>query len=90
MSAVKQRPRAHYRNEQRGEFTVGISNEESNRIALSFEPACVRREGPDCDLSLKRAVTLSTWRNEYSGIGVVESAAIDVEMSRTKAHPGQS
>jgi len=39
---------AHYRNEQRGEFTVGVSNEESSRdVALSFEPSCVRREGPD-------------------------------------------
>jgi hypothetical protein len=35
-----------FRNKQRGEFTVGVSNEESNRnVALSFELSCARREG---------------------------------------------
>ena len=33
-----------------GKFTVGVSNEESNRnTALSFEPSCVRREGLSVD-----------------------------------------
>ena len=64
----------HYRNEQRGEFTVGVSNEESNRgLALSFEPSCVRREG----LSVDECRDVSTEGIEYSGRIAVKAATID-------------
>jgi len=64
----------HCRNKQRGEFTVGVSNEESNRnVALSFEPSCVRREG----LNVNRA-----WGEERRGPQVPVHRGLEVGWSR--------
>jgi hypothetical protein len=63
----------HCRNKQRGEFTVGVSNEESNRnAALSFEPSCVRREGLNvtCVIETERS---GTRISALDGMNVQES-----------------
>jgi len=52
-----------------GGFTVGVTNEESNRnVALSFEPSCVRREGP--------GVACEWWEREGSRVNGMSGARL--------------
>jgi len=85
--------RRHYRNKQRGNFTVGVSNEESILdVALSFEPSCVRLEGlvVNCEREGVRSCRPPLYASAVASRNVERwkgAVAKSLAMSCTRTHP---